>query len=120
MSAARRPELTLSGPPDRLLYAHSPTPDSMDLYFQGLAWFNKGMTPDHLGQARGFFDRALSLDPKNVDALVGSAWVDAVDGVVTYATDAMAAFAAAEAKVTKACPRSRTMRVATSKSRPGP
>ena len=22
-------------------------PDSMDLYFQGMAWFNKGMTPDH-------------------------------------------------------------------------
>ena len=26
----------------------APTPDSMDLYFQGLAWFNKGLTPDHV------------------------------------------------------------------------
>ncbi len=25
----------------------APTPDSMDLYFQGLAWFNKGLTPDN-------------------------------------------------------------------------
>src|SRR5271165_870354 len=39
----------------------APTPDSMNLYFQGMAWFNKGMTPDHVAQARGFFHRALSL-----------------------------------------------------------
>src|ERR1700722_924291 len=26
----------------------APTPDSMDLYFQGLAWFNRGWTPDAL------------------------------------------------------------------------
>ncbi len=25
----------------------APNPDSMDLYFQGLAWFNKGLTPDN-------------------------------------------------------------------------
>src|SRR5271165_1976954 len=51
----------------------APNPDSMDLYFQGLAWYNKGRTPDHVAQARGFFDRALAVDPYNVDALVGSA-----------------------------------------------
>ena len=50
-----------------------PTPDSMDLYFQGLAWLNKGRTPDNVARARGFFDRALSADPDNVDALIGSA-----------------------------------------------
>ena len=48
----------------------APTPGSMDLYFQGLAWFNKGVNPDHVAKARGFFDRALSADPDNVDALV--------------------------------------------------
>jgi adenylate cyclase len=37
----------------------APTPDSMDLYFQGLARFNKGLTPDNVAQARSFFDRAL-------------------------------------------------------------
>jgi adenylate cyclase len=32
----------------------APNPDSMDLYFQGLAWFNKGLTPDHVARARSF------------------------------------------------------------------
>ena len=80
----------------------APNPDSMDLYFQGLAWFNKGMTPDNVAQARSFFDRALSADPDNVDALIGSARADAVEGVLLFVTDPMAAFAAAEAKLTKA------------------
>ena len=42
----------------------------MDLYFQGLAWFNKGIDPDNVAQARSFFDRALAADPDNVEALV--------------------------------------------------
>ena len=25
----------------------APNPDSMDLYFQGLAWYNKGLTPEN-------------------------------------------------------------------------
>ena len=29
-------------------------PDSMDLYFQGLAWFNRAITPDNVAQSRGF------------------------------------------------------------------
>src|SRR5439155_739920 len=36
-------------------------PDAMDLYFQGRAWANRGMTPEHMMQARGFFERALNL-----------------------------------------------------------
>jgi TolB-like protein/class 3 adenylate cyclase len=51
----------------------APNPDSVDLYFQGQAWLNKGRTPDNIGQARGFFDRALTADPGNIDALIGSA-----------------------------------------------
>ena len=80
----------------------APTPDSTDLYFQGLAWFNRGVNPDHVAKARGFFDRALSADPDNVDALVESARADAVAGANAFVTDAKAAFAAAEAKLTKA------------------
>ena len=80
----------------------APNPDSMDLYFQGLAWLNKGPTPDNVAQARGFFDRALAADPDNVDALVGSARADVVEGALLFVTDPMAAFAAAEAKLTKA------------------
>jgi TolB-like protein/class 3 adenylate cyclase len=80
----------------------APTPDSMDLYFQGSAWLNKGWTPDNVAQARSFFDRALSTDPGNVDALVGSARADVVAAAQIFVTDPMAAFAAAEAKLTKA------------------
>ena len=34
-------------------------PNSMDFYFQGMAWFNKGPTPDHMARARSFFQMAL-------------------------------------------------------------
>ena len=55
------------------------TPDSTDLYFQGLAWFNRAIDPDNVAQSRGFFDRALAADPDNVDALIGSAATDVVE-----------------------------------------
>jgi TolB-like protein len=80
----------------------APNPDSMDLHFQGLAWLNKGMSPDHVAQARRFFDRALAADPDNVDALIQSARTDGRAGAFLFVTDSMTAFAAAEAKLTKA------------------
>ena len=51
----------------------TPAPDSMDLYLQGMAWFNKGRNPDDIARARGFFERALALDPDNLDAALGKA-----------------------------------------------
>ena len=78
------------------------TPDSMDLYFQGLAWLNKGQTPESAAQARSFFDRALAADPDNVDALIGSAITDATEGGLLLTADPMTALAAAEGKLTKA------------------
>jgi TolB-like protein/Tfp pilus assembly protein PilF len=80
----------------------APTPDSMDRYFQGLAWFNKGINPDNIAQAQSFFDRALAADPDNVEALIGSARADVAAGAQSFAADPVAAFAAAEAKLTKA------------------
>jgi tetratricopeptide (TPR) repeat protein len=81
----------------------APNPDSMDLYFQGMAWYNKGMTLDNVARARSFFDRALAADPSNVEALIGSARVDATAGAsVAFVANPMAAFAAAEAKLTTA------------------
>jgi TolB-like protein/class 3 adenylate cyclase len=77
-------------------------PDAMDLYFQGMAWFNKGAIPEHMAQARGFFERALVLDPKNVEALVGMANVDA-DSAGGFTTDDRdARLAVAEMTVLKA------------------
>jgi TolB-like protein/Flp pilus assembly protein TadD len=86
---ARRAELT-------------PHPDSMDLYFQGMACLNKGMTPEYAAQARGFFERALALDPQNVDALAIEAWHDVHVASSLIITDRAARIAAAEAAATKA------------------
>ncbi len=62
-------------------------PNSMDLYFQGIAWFNKGTTPEFMAQAREFFERALVLDPKNIEALVGRANIDATMAVAFLTDD---------------------------------
>jgi len=80
----------------------APNPDSMDLFFQGLSWVHRGRTPNHVAQARGFFDRAFAADPDNVDALVGSAAADIADGGNSFVVDPATAFAAAEAKLTQA------------------
>ena len=39
----------------------APNPNSGDLYFQGLASFNQGITLENMAQARVFFERALEL-----------------------------------------------------------
>jgi tetratricopeptide (TPR) repeat protein len=51
----------------------APSPDSVDLYFRGMSAYNRGLTPDRLSEARSLFERALALDPNNVDAIVGAA-----------------------------------------------
>ena len=77
-------------------------PDAMDLYFQGRAWANKGVTIEHTMKARGFFERALKLDPENLETLVGIALVDATIGATYTSDDRPARFAAAEPVVIKA------------------
>src|SRR5579863_9762152 len=81
---------------------HAPTPDSMDLYFQGQAWLNKGYTPKSVARARGYFDRALAADPNNVEALVGSARADIITRALVYGNDPAAALTMAERKLTQA------------------
>lgn len=56
--------------------ARAPHPDSMDRYFQGMAYLNRGTDPASLSQARLFFEQALCLDAANVEAMVGMADVD--------------------------------------------
>jgi hypothetical protein len=41
---------------------YAPHPSSMNLYFQGAAWLNKGPSPGYLAQARSCFERALALE----------------------------------------------------------
>jgi tetratricopeptide (TPR) repeat protein len=74
----------------------------MDLYFQGLAWINRGQTPDNVARARTFFDRALIADSGNVDALIESARADVVEGTDLIVTNPTSALAEAELKLTKA------------------
>jgi TolB-like protein len=79
----------------------SPHPDAMDLVFQGNSWYNKGLTPDCLAQARSFFEKALALDPENVEAMVGLARADASLGAAVMTDDWSARFAATETTITK-------------------
>ena len=80
----------------------APNPDSVDLYFQGMASLNKGNTPDYLVQARGYFERALALDPGNVEALVWGAYVDTLKASLYAGDDRAERLAAAETALAKA------------------
>ena len=77
-------------------------PDAIDLYFQGWELCNKGSSPEHMAQARGFFERALVLDPCSIDALVGSAVVDLRSFASSFSDDWPARITAAETAATKA------------------
>jgi TolB-like protein/DNA-binding winged helix-turn-helix (wHTH) protein len=77
-------------------------PDAMDLYFQGWACANNGTTAEYMTQAQAFFDRALALDPGNIEALVGSARVKAAIGGNLETDDWKAHLAAAEVALTRA------------------
>src|SRR6202795_2710766 len=75
-------------------------PDAMDLVFQGSSWQNKGLTPDCLAQAHRFYEKAIALDPENIEAMVGLARVDASLGAAVMTDDWSGRFAAAETTIT--------------------
>jgi TolB-like protein/class 3 adenylate cyclase/Tfp pilus assembly protein PilF len=81
---------------------HLQNPTSTDLYLQGWAHLNTRTTPDALLKARECFERALALDPNNVDALVGRASVHTIIGAAIMGNDIAPHFAAAEAALTEA------------------
>jgi tetratricopeptide (TPR) repeat protein len=76
------------------------SPDSKDLYLQGVTMLSKG-TPEHLAKARDLFERAVALDSENADAIVGAARVDIVCGANYFCEDRAERLAAAEAALTK-------------------
>jgi TolB-like protein/class 3 adenylate cyclase/Flp pilus assembly protein TadD len=80
----------------------APNPDSVDLYFQGTAWYNKGGHPEHLARAESLLERAVELDPGNVDALATKAVVTAVAAANYTPLEKAERFAAAEAAATRA------------------
>jgi TolB-like protein/class 3 adenylate cyclase len=76
-------------------------PDATDLSFRGVACIYKGLTNEYLARARGFFERALALDPDHIQALVGIASVDFIIGANFSTDDRAAPLAAAEATLIK-------------------
>ena len=81
----------------------APHPASIDLYFQGMLHANKGASPEYIAQARGFFERALALDPDNIEAMIGKVTVDArrASYFLTKELTASPLLAAAEADLMK-------------------
>ena len=71
-------------------------PDSMDLYFQGRVFLNKGLTPALMARAKDFFVRALAFDSDNIEAAVAAAHVDFATGASHMADDGALYFEAAE------------------------
>ena len=84
----------------------TPTPDSMDLYFQGMSWINMGRNPADTARGRDFFARALALDPDNLDAAIGLACADVQTAVGYYVDDKAERLDSAEAKLNRVLSRS--------------
>jgi TolB-like protein len=81
----------------------APHPDSMDLFFQGMDCRIKGFNPHDLLRAQTYYERALAIDPDNVDALAWSAFGDTQLVVSGFAAEQRTArFAAAEAAASRA------------------
>jgi TolB-like protein/Flp pilus assembly protein TadD len=80
----------------------SPDPDSMDLYFRARALINRGSTAEYLKPAEALLERALALDPNNVDALAAKGWVDLDLGGGFMTDDRAGRLASAEAAAIKA------------------
>jgi TolB-like protein/class 3 adenylate cyclase len=80
----------------------APDPDATDFVFRGRSVLNRGFAPDILTKAREFYERALELDPSNIDALVGVAAVDVLVCISDLTDDPQALLAEAETRLTKA------------------
>jgi TolB-like protein/class 3 adenylate cyclase/Flp pilus assembly protein TadD len=80
----------------------SPDPDSMDLYFLGLAAYNRGHGAANLNSARAYFDRALEIDSANVDALIHRGSLDATLALSWLTDDRLSLLRSAEADLVKA------------------
>jgi len=76
-------------------------PNIIELCFQGMSWIYKGPTRENMARSRDFFERALTLDPNCVEALLGRARVE-TDLASTFVDEnRWAHFSAAEALLTK-------------------
>jgi tetratricopeptide (TPR) repeat protein len=67
-----------------------------------MAWYEKSLSRESVSQAQRCFERALALDPDNVDALAGLASMDSIFATVFTGDDRDARFASGEASAKKA------------------
>ena len=65
----------------------APNPIFGGPHFQGMEWFNRGINRQNDDRARGFFERALAVDPGNVDALLGIGRADFEVGAAFLSDD---------------------------------
>ena len=70
--------------------------------FPGEGSINRGSTAEYLKPAEAVLERALRLDPNNVDALAAKGWVDMDLGAGFMTDDHPARLASAEATAIKA------------------
>lgn len=74
----------------------------MDLYFLGLAAYNRGHTAANISSARAYFDRALEIDRTNVDALIYRGSLDLGLAISWLTDERQSLLRSAEADLTKA------------------
>ena len=79
-----------------------PHPDAKDLLFQGAACLWTGWTPQHVRQAREFFERALAIEHSSIGALFGMANVGLISGLILLTDDPAPGYLAAETNAIKA------------------
>ena len=73
----------------RSLMDHSANPDAADFSMRGWAKVYGPQTKVTNAQAKDLFDGALSLDPENIDAMLGKAWCIASDVLNGWSTSVM-------------------------------
>ena len=82
--------------------AFTTSDDSMDLYFLGLAAYNRGHGAANLNSARAYFNGALEIDPANVDALIYRGILDFNYAISWLTDDPLSRLRSAEADLVKA------------------
>ncbi len=78
---------------ERSIEADTVSPDARDLIMRGWAWSYKPKSPETLQQRQRFFEQALEIDPRSVDARIGIAKTlieKIVDGIHSSAPQDMA------------------------------
>ena len=79
-----------------------PHPDAKDLTFLGVVCSYNGWTPEHVAQARGFLERALTINNRSVGALFALANVDLIAAMSLLTDEPTVCLSRAEQNAIKA------------------